>query len=176
MILRSDFKYPLKVCNFHASIGHLLTTIIPYSSNIIDNEGEVLLITQQDIGKYINKYSSSYNFSINTAKFNHFYINDIFEQERNDEISNNLLNITQRGENNEVAVIIQGAYEYCKHINDVILDKFIKNKIIVVDCYEVFSSKKYLKEIVKDHKYLLNSTGIHTIEEIYFKTENKMVM
>lgn len=173
MIIDSNLNYPIRICNFYSNPGHLLACALPYIKSLVDNNGKVLFITEQNLDSQINRDSYIYNFSTNTEKAKCFYIDNISEQENQKTIYDCVKQMIKESIDKEVVVIIQGTWGYCASLYNDILSRFSENPLIIVDCYEILSSKKYLKDIISKHRYWLNSSGIRLIDEIYAATPEK---
>ena len=49
------------------------------------------------------------------------------------------------------------------------------NNITVINCYEVTAFNDNVREILDLHEYIINTSGVHRIEEIFEETENSKI-
>ena len=76
--------------------------------------------------------------------------------------------------NNEINILVSGSRKYIDEVNIVInkfLDKFknkIKGKKIkIINCFEVTEFDDNIREILDTHELMINTSGIHKIEDIF---------
>ena len=72
--------------------------------------------------------------------------------------------------NKENVFLITGNKNYISEINN-IFNKFFKekkyNNIKIINCYKVSEFDENIREILDKHEYILNTSGIHKIEEVF---------
>ena len=83
---------------------------------------------------------------------------------------------------NEINILISGSRKYIKETNKII-ERFLnknsskigKKEITIIDCYEVREFDDNIREILDMHEYILNTSGVHRIEEIFEDYKRKIV-
>ena len=161
-----------KVCGFYVSSVHLVTMILPYLrerlnnkikfetffeynlTEILINILDKLIINEDDKQKIIN--INWKNTRIKKYSFIEKGLKNLFDN------------------NKENILLISGSQKYIKETN-YILDKFFnKNsnkinnkKITIINCYEVTEFDDNIREILDSHEYIINTSGVHKIEEVF---------
>ena len=161
-----------KVCGFYVSSVHLVTMILPYlrerlnnkikfetffEYNLTENLNNILdklIINEDDKQKIIN--INWKNTRIKKYSFIEKGLKNLFDN------------------NKENILLISGSQKYIKETN-YILDKFFnKNsnkinnkKITIINCYEVTEFDDNIREILDSHEYIINTAGVHKIEEVF---------
>ncbi len=161
-----------KVCGFYVSSVHLVTMILPYlrerlnnkikfetffEYNLTENLNNILdklIINEDDKQKIIN--INWKNTRIKKYSFIEKGLKNLFDN------------------NKENILLISGSQKYIKETN-YILDKFFnKNsnkinnkKITIINCYEVTEFDDNIREILDSHEYIINTSGVHKIEEVF---------
>ncbi len=161
-----------KVCGFYVSSVHLVTMILPYlrerlnnkikfetffEYNLTENLNNILdklIINEDDKQKIIN--INWKNTRIKKYSFIEKGLKNLFDN------------------NKENILLISGSQKYIKETN-YILDKFfnknsnkINNKeITIINCYEVTEFDDNIREILDSHEYIINTSGVHKIEEVF---------
>jgi len=77
-------------------------------------------------------------------------------------------------ENKETNILISGSRKYIEEAN-ILIEKFLnkntnklsKNKITIIDCYEVKEFDDNIREILDSHELIINTSGIHEIGDIF---------
>ncbi len=131
-----------------------------YNNKEIKNTIKNLIINYNKIVKKINNYDNCCNNNGNN-----------YGNNSSDENKKNII----------INILINGKNEYIENINkllDNILNEIfkdnnitIKNKIIIriINCYLVDQSENNIKKIINESDYLLNTSGLKNINEIYEK-------
>ena len=154
-----------KICGFYVSNIHLITMILPFIKEKIQEEVKIETLFQE-------------NLNINQV-LNNLIINEKNKQnilkikwkktvlEKYNKIENNLNEILNNEKN---IILVGGNINYINEANN-ILNKFIeKNKlknITIINCYNISEFDDNIKEILDKHEFIINTSGIHKIEEVF---------
>ena len=144
-----------KICGFNVNEFHLVTMIMPYIYEKI-NEGKVVstffFIFLQEI----------YNKVLN--------INEVFwkNKEKLDKIDwnkTNSNNLPEKFEKEADIVIVAGKKEYIDKINSLVIN--FHTKFTLVNCFEIDDFNNNLESIIKNYDKILCTKGIREIKELY---------
>ena len=175
-----DFNNVKNICGFYVSGVHLITMILPYirkqiqdkvkietffEYNLIENTKTVLnnlIINEEDKQKIldVNWKSSKIQKYSNVEK----KLKSIIDNRK------------------EVNILISGSQKYINETNKMI-NKFLEKNInklnhkyiTIINCYEVAEFDDNIREILDNHEYILNTSGVHKIEEIFEDYKKKVV-
>lgn len=164
-------KY-LKICSFYVSDWHLTAMLLPYVEEAEEKNEHLNTILENNI---------SYNMKeiLTRVKMSDRKKEEIIKVgwENKDlikygDIKKYMERITKDEE--KITLIIEGEKSKIECINKNI-DKWIKKsekrlkkkEIKIINCYEVGQFNKDLNEILDSHDKILNTSGIHEIEEMY---------
>ena len=167
-----DFRNVKNVCGFYVSGVHLITMILPYIKkqiekdiktetffeyNLKENANDVLkklILKNEDRQKILNinwKNSKIQKYS-NFEKI----IKKIIDKEE------------------EINILISGSQKYIGEINKMLSkyvqkndNRLINKQITIINCYEVRDFNDNVRDILDMHEYILNTSGVHKIEEIF---------
>lgn len=175
-----DFNNVKNICGFYVSGVHLITMILPYirkqiedkiktetffEYNLIENTNTVLknlIINEEDRKEILN---------INWENS---------KMQKYSSVEKKLKNIIDKEK--ELNILISGSQKYINGINKII-NKFLEknsNKlnhkyITIINCYEVTEFDDNIREILDMHEFILNTSGVHKIEEIFEDYKRKIV-
>ena len=149
-----------KVCTFYASDYHFEMTSLPYINKKIEENKEVIILTENNLENTINKLVS--NINLNQEKKERI----LNLNWKNDDLNKFKL-INKNTENNKNMVIfIKGNKNYIKNINKNIEKWTEKNKNTqVIDCYNLEEISEIIDEIVGDYTKILSTKGEKIINE-----------
>ena len=175
----NEFGDIKRTCGFYVSSAHLVAMILPYVSK------------QLDLGI---KFSSFLEFNL---KQNVELILSKLILE--DKAKKNVLDINWNASNSdkylyvekelrkqlettaELNILIVGNTEYIEIMNGNLNKFFLKNikkmkgkYITVINCYEVTEFNDNIKEVLDSHDLVINTAGLHKIEEIFIGYEKKV--
>lgn len=165
-------KNNLKICSFYVSDWHLTAMLLPYIEESVEKQEHLNTILEKNI---------SYNMKeiLNRIKISERKKEEIIKigwENKNiikyGDIKKYMEKITKNQK--ETTIIIEGTRERIESINKNI-DKWMKKsekkmarkQIKIINCYEVTEFNKDLNEILDQHDKILNTSGIHEIEEMY---------
>lgn len=164
-----DNKNVKKVCSFCVSNLHLITMLLPYLDKKIKEEEKFITISQKNLTEEVKLVLSRLTLN-NEAKKELVNINwdseDMSEykvMEKNlNKICNNIIKLN---------IIVNGSKEYIENINKN-LSKFLENNKIsniikIINCYDITKLDKDIKDILKTHDIILNTSGEKKISEVF---------
>lgn len=159
----------IKLCSFYISDWHLVTMLLPYINQKINEEVEIATILEKDLNEKIAKLVERLNLN-NTEKILNLNWNKFKERGK----------IIYNKDNKEKILIINGNREFVDNINKKI-EKYFKthkvNGIIkIINCYEITELSGDITEILDEHDKVFNTSGEKEIEEVFkdYVREDKM--
>ena len=157
-----------KICGFYISSVHMVTMMLPYLKEMIKNEIKFETFFEYDLSENINKVLS--NLTVNNNDKNK--ILDInwkdSKLKKYTDIEKELKDILKNNKN--VNILISGSNKYIEEINKMLnkfFNKYGYNNITIINCYEVSEFDDNIRDILDLHEYILNTSGIHKIEDIF---------
>ena len=155
-----------KVCSFCVSDWHFITMITPYINQKIKNNEKILLYSSQNYTQLIKTFLPK--LMIDNEKKQKIEKLNWHESniEQYSKIAETLSNIKE----NEVTLIIKGDNLYIENVNNLIEQWTKKNtskKITIVNCYEVGEFNQNIKQILKEHHKILNTSGEKEISDVF---------
>lgn len=147
-----------KICAFNVNEFHLMTILMPYIYEAVNEEKKVITFFEKDLQKIYEKV-------LNTNSL--FWKN----REKLDEIDWNKLEIDRLAEkfNNTKdydIVIIAGKEEFIKRLNRLILN--FHTNFTIVNCFEIDDFDKDLENLLSEYGKVLNTKGVTEIKKIDF--------
>ena len=72
----------------------------------------------------------------------------------------------------EAIILISGSKKYIKTVNEMVeryFNKYRNNKkyITIINCFEVEEFDDDIREILDEHDFIINTSGINKIEDIF---------
>lgn len=160
-----------KVCGFNISSIHFSMMILPYINKELEQEKNIITILEGNLEKNIRQVLSKITIN-NEAKEKILNINWKDSDIKKDNIEKVIKSSLLKKEN--LDIIVYGSEKYINLANDIInkvINKNIKNiegkNIKIVDCYTVNDFKENIREILDNHDVMFNTSGEHSIEEIF---------
>ncbi len=142
-----------KMCAFYASDYHFEMISLPYISRSIDENKEIIILTENNLEDTVQTLVSRMN--LKDAKRNQILNldwknNDL---EKFKEISKN------SKENKNMVIFIKGKINYIENINKNI-EKWIdgKNNINIINCYEFFEVENNIEMIAQKYDKILGTS------------------
>lgn len=161
-----------KVCGFYVSSMHLATMILPYIKNETNRDVKFETVLEYDLNEKVCNILS--NLIINDKeKENILKINwNRNKIQKYSNIQKRLKNIME--EDKQINILISGSKKYIEEAN-ILIEKFInkntnkvnKNKITIINCFEVDDFDDNIREILDSHELIINTSGIHEIGDIF---------
>ncbi len=167
-----EFSNVKKVCGFYVSSMHLVTMILPHIKNVTNRDVKFETVLEYNLKENVSNVLS--NLVINDKeKQNILNINWKSNKiQKYSNIEKKLKNILEN--NDEINILISGSRKYIEEANKII-EKFLnknsnkinQKKITIIDCYEVREFDDNIREILDIHELIINTSGIHKIEDIF---------
>ena len=150
-----------KLCSFYVSDWHLVTMLLPYINQKINEKAKIATILEKDITQNVTTLIEKLNLK-NQEKILKLNWNS------SEEIKSK---INELEEEQEFIILINGSKEFMKKQNKK-LEKyfgthFIKQPIKIVNCYEVIELNGNINEILNRHDKVLNTSGEKEINEVF---------
>ena len=168
-----------KVCGFYVSSMHLVTMILPNIREEINEGTKIETFFEYNLNENINKVLSNLIIN-NEEKQNILNINwKSTKIKKYFNLEKNIKNIIEKNE--KINLIVSGSEKYIKEVNQILDKMFNKykdkkcNNITVINCYEVTAFNDNVREILDLHEYIINTSGVHRIEEIFEETEDRKI-
>lgn len=150
-----------KICAFYASDYHFEMISLPYINKQIEENKQVIILTENNLEETINTVISKTNLKEGKkAKIlNISWKNDDF---------NKMKEVKEAVKNKKDTVIfIKGKKNYIKNINENIENWVQKSeKLKVIDCYDLEEISDNLDGIMEQYKKVLGTTGEKEIQNI----------
>lgn len=165
-------KTNLKICSFYVSDWHLTAMLLPYIEEAIERNEHINTILEKNISYNMKEILTRIRIS-NKEKEDIIKIG--WENKsliKYNDIKKYMEKVTKEG--NKITIIVEGRKERIEYIGKNI-DKWMKKsekklkkkEIRIINCYEVTEFNKDLNEILNNHDKILNTAGLHEIEEMY---------
>ena len=168
--MESQGKNLTKLCSFYVSDWHLVTMLLPYINQKINEQAKIATILEKNIKSNVTTLVEKLNLKNKEKILN-------LNWKKNEK-----LNINELKQNQDVIIFVNGTEKFIEKKNNKleIYDKLhsLKNKIKIVNCYEITNYKGSITEILDKHDKILNTSGEREISEIfenYKKQEKKAV-
>ena len=133
-----------KSCAFYASDYHFEMISLPYISKSMDENKEIIILTENNLKDTVNTLISKMNLKEEKRT-------EILDLDWNNNDLKKFKEISKKTkEDADIVIFIKGKQNYIKNINKniekwVIADKHVK----IVDCYEFFEVEEKIDEIAK---------------------------
>lgn len=174
--MKKENKRVERLCSFYVSEWHLVTMLLPYINNKIEEDTKVVTILENNIEENIKTLIEKLNLKkkddilkINWKNIKSKKYAEI-EEILNKEISKTKNNI----------ILINGHKDYIEKNNQNIEKWINKNKINnikIINLFEVTEFNHNITEILDTHDRILNTSGEKEIEEVFEGyTRNKEVV
>lgn len=150
-----------KLCSFYVSDWHLVTMLLPYINQKINEQAKIATILEKDIKENVDTLVEKLNLKNKEKILNLNWSN-------NQEIKNKMSELKKE---QELIIFINGNKDFIKK-NNRKLEKYfethlVKNKIKIINCYEVIEFNGSITEILDEHDKILNTSGEKEINEIF---------
>ena len=167
-----------KVCGFYVSSVHLVTMLLPYLNKKIEEQIEIIPFLEFDLRKNVETILSKI---VLNEKDKERILNINWKNTKIQKITNiesKLKEKTKREK--ELIVLISGSKKYIKEVNEIVnkyFSKYRNNKkyITVINCFEVEEFDDDIREILDEHEYIINTSGINKIEDVFEIYKEKQV-
>lgn len=159
-----------RICSFCVSNWHLVTMLMPYISQKIENENVVMLL-EEDMSEIASEFLKHITLEDK--------LKEMFENLKWQKTSCKYSAVKEMltesvKQRKDVNFIIFGSEEYIKKMNENINKWMNNNKkalqnifVQIIDAYEVMQFNNNLNDILSVHDKILNTSGEKKIEEVF---------
>ena len=144
-----------KDCAFYASDYHFEMISLPYISKSIDENKEVIILTENNLENTVNTLISKMNLK-------ELKKDKILNLDWKNNDLKKFKEISKRSkEDTNMVIFIKGKQNYIENINKNIEKWVMDNKNIkIIDCYEFFEIEDKVEEIAEKYDKVLGTTRI----------------
>lgn len=145
-----------KICNFYAGPGHLVTSLVNFVEE--ENTSKVLLVSEYEEEQLLLRFNNSIdNMYSNLIKRISFC--------NMSSVAEKIMEMQQNQK--EVKVILVGEADYISKSEKIIEEELKGKKYTLLNCYEIFSCKKDISQILNKYKYILNCSGVYEVNKVF---------
>lgn len=164
--MKSEDQRVEKLCSFYVSNWHLATMLLPYINHKIDENIKIVTILENNIEENIKTLVEKLNLK-NKEKILEINWKNISSKKYCDieELLKNEIDSKK-----ESIILINGSKDYIEK-NNKNVEKYIrkleKNKIKIINFFEVTEFNNNIAEILNSHDRVLNTSGEKEISEVF---------
>ena len=155
-----------RVCSFCVSDWHFITMITPYINQKVKTKEKILLYTSQNYTQLIKTFLPK--LMIDNEKKQQ--IENLNWHKSNIKQYSEITETLQHVKENKITFIIKGDNNYIESI-DSLIEKWAgnneMNKVTIVNCFEVGEFNQNIKQILKTHNKILNTSGEKEISDVF---------
>lgn len=138
-----------KICSFYASDYHLEMIMIPYINKKIEEQADVIIITERNLVKTAKEVIQKINLPENKKG----------KLLRIDWNNNNIENVRKNEKTKEKVIFVIGNKNYIEEKNKELNKMQNENqKFKIVNCYSIEDVHENITQIVANHSKILNTT------------------
>lgn len=158
-----------KLCSFYVSEWHLVTMLLPYLNQKVNEQAKIATILEKDMKQNVSTLVEKLNLK-NKEKILNLNWN------KNEQIKSK---INELEEKQELVIFVNGDKEFMERQNRKLTRYFqthlIKQPIKIINCYEVTELDGDISVILDEHDKILNTSGEKEITEIFedYQRNNK---
>ena len=144
-----------KICAFYASDYHFEMISLPYISKSMDENKEIIILTENNLEDTVNILISKMNLDeIKKEK--------ILSLDWNNNDLKKFKEISKKSkENSDMVIFIKGKQNYIDNINENIEKWVSTNKHIkIIDCYEFFEIEDKIDKIANEYSKVLGTSRL----------------
>lgn len=138
-----------KICSFYASDYHLEMIMIPYINKKIEEQADVIIITERNLVQTAKEVIQKINLPENKKG----------KLLRIDWNNNNIENVRKNEKTKEKVIFVIGNKNYIEEKNKELNKMQNENqKFKIVNCYSIEDVHENITQIVANHSKILNTT------------------
>lgn len=141
-----------RLCCFYVSDIHLITMLLPYINERINESTEIVTILEKDISesakKVIANIQGKKSKELLNIKWKNTKLNNLKK-----------LNLTNK------LILISGSNEFLNKANSIINNK--EENCTILNCYEMMQANENLNQILDAHDMVVNTSGEKKPEEVF---------
>ncbi len=141
-----------KLCCFYVNEIHLITMLLPYINERINQATKVITILEKDISESAKRVMKG------------------IQGKKSDDLlnvdwRNKSLNYLYESDVKDKLILISGSDEFIEEANKII--NYKKEDCTILDCYEMMQGSSKLQEILDEHDKVVNTSGEKYKEEVF---------
>lgn len=156
------YKNVQKICNFHVSDWHMLTTVLSFLKDESVYLRPIAFVSEKNLKGDFDFLLSKLNLNNNTS--------NIYKRIPWYETTGNI------GVCNNSIYIISGTLDYVRNTNkyfeDIVDSKELSN-ITIINCYQSFNNELPIKEIIEENDKMLTTAGIREFSTVFKENSKK---
>ncbi len=141
-----------KLCCFYVNDIHLITMLLPYINERMNEATKVITILEEDISKSAKRVIKGIQGKKSDGLLNLDWRNKSLSYLMESDIKDKL-------------ILISGTDEFIKEANKIITNK--KEDCTILNCYEMMQGSARLQEILDEHDKIVNTSGEKYKEEVF---------
>ena len=150
-----------KMCSFYASDFHLEMIMLPYINRKINEEANIIIMTEKNLQETIEIVVSKINISENKK-------NKILSLDWDANDCEKLRRIKKIKNDNELIIFIIGDENYIENANKNIEDIVKDTNSKIIDCYSLKEAETKFEHILSKHSKVLNTISEKEIIKNYW--------
>ena len=154
-----------KLCSFYVSDWHLVTMLLPYINQKINEQAKIATILEKDIEENVITLVEKLNLK-NKEKILNLNWN------KNEDLKRDVKKLRDE---KQLVIFINGSKKFIEKQNIKVMKYFethnIKQTVKIVNCYEVMEFNGSIQEILDEHDKILNTSGEKEITDIFMDYE-----
>ena len=141
-----------KLCCFYVNDIHLITMLLPYINERINESTKVITILEEDISESARKVMKGIQGKKSDDLLNIDWKNKSLRYLYESDIQDKL-------------VLISGSEKFIEEANKIITDR--NENCTILNCYEMMQGSAKLQEILDEHDKIVNTSGEKYKEEVF---------
>ena len=145
-----------KICGFNVNEFHLVTMIMPYIYEKINEEKKITTFWEKDLSNIYEKI----------VNINNLYWKSKKKLDEIDWKKTETDKLAEKFDKESDIVIVAGSKDFINRINSLVIN--FPTKFTLVNCFEIDDFNDNLKNITKNYSKILCTNGIRETKELYF--------
>ena len=141
-----------RLCCFYVNDIHLITMLLPYINERINESTEMITILETNISesaeRVINSIQGRKSEALSNINWNKTSLNYLCESDLTDKM-----------------ILVNGSKTFIEEANKIINNK--QEKCTILNCYEIMDGSARLQEILDMHDKVVNTAGEKYPEEVF---------
>ena len=150
-----------RLCSFYVNDIHLITMLLPYINERINESTEIITVLESDISKSVKKVMNGIrgkrSESLLKIDWKNKGVNDLYNINVQDKL-----------------ILVYGNDEFIKEANIIINNK--NEECEILNCYEIMQGSSKLQEILDRHDKVVNTSGEKYPEEVFIGYTQKVTV
>ena len=151
-----------KICAFYASDYHFEMVSLPYINKKIENNNEIIVLTENDLEQTMRILLEKTNLKVDTKE------KILSINWKNNDLEKFKTIKSKINEEKNIVIFIKGKENYIHNINQNI-EKWIthNNNVKIIDCYDIDEVGEKVDEIINQYQKVLKTAGEKEIDKKY---------